>query len=585
MKLSLVYVYQQDDCLLKDLIRTIKKKTGVELIILSHLSKSQFLYNKLLDKSKNVSFHTFPKMPIGFFYNQGINLAKANLVEIVNDPQTAFDDYSKNLQIFKDRTKTCVFFPYKLTKININKRLFFNEEDAWLNYCQFNAKNYFLNKTLLVEHGLFFYNHCHQLAIIDLLIRIKYFKLGIVSNQSLTLTNREDFQKINYFNLGQDLFWLFFKYNKSKRFLLSYLLKIRVSSNIFANYLALLGLIIAYIQRCAFIQTRKFILKIALTWNKLSRQLRLNKCILFPIELAIEPTNYCNSNCPLCPTGSKQLKRAKGYMSFALFKKIIDEGKFFLNRITLWNLGEPFLNSEIYSMIQYAKHYNIRVVSSTNGYAFYTKAAVNQLVESKLDSIIVAADGADEKTFTQYRKGTKYKETLAGLHYLHSEKKRLNTKQPSVELQLILMKQTLGQIKLVKQLAKKLGANFVMKYLSVEMVNDVSDKQKFLPKNPQYSVYKNNGKETVLERKMQNVPCVAWDGMVVNWDGTVNPCIFDYYSNIVLGNLQDATILSLWHSKKFNKLRRDVLTNKQNVAICKHCPINSNYSELCYYND
>jgi len=116
------------------------------------------------------------------------------------------------------------------------------------------------------------------------------------------------------------------------------------------------------------------------------------------------------------------------------------------------------------------------------------------------------------------------------------------------------------------------------------MVNNVENKQKFLPKSLQYSVYKNDGKNICLQKKIQNTPCVAWDGMVINWDGTVNPCIFDYYSNIVLGSIRQDTILNLWHSQKLNELRRHVLKDKKNVTICKHCPINSNYSELCFFD-
>ena len=41
--------------------------------------------------------------------------------------------------------------------------------------------------------------------------------------------------------------------------------------------------------------------------------------------MMIEPTDVCNLKCPLCPSGNGKLKRAKGFMDFSLFKKIIDE--------------------------------------------------------------------------------------------------------------------------------------------------------------------------------------------------------------------------------------------------------------------
>lgn len=578
VQLSLIYIYKSNDYYLENLLNEIQVKTNIELIILSNLSKSKFPYQNLL--GINISFHTFPLVSTGFLYNQGINLASANIIEIINNCQTALEDYLVNRHLLQKKHQACIAYAHKLAKINFKQQLFFIKKYAWQSYLQLSVDNYFLNKELLVANGLFFHEHGDKLAIIDLIIRAQHYELIIA--QSKNSINKQNLVNVNYFQLGKDLFWLFSKYNKSKHFLLSYLWHLDIKDKPF-GYLTLLGIIDAFLKKRIFIKVRQFVTKLAVKWNKLSRRLRLNKCVLFPIELAIEPTNYCNSHCPLCPTGSNQLKRSKGYMTFDLFKKIIDESKFFLNRITLWNLGEPFLNQEIYSMIQYAKRYGIKVVSSTNGYAFYTKSAINKLIESNIDSIIVAADGADKETFSKYRKGVKYHETIVGLQYMRDEKRKLHLKQPTVEFQLILMKQTSEQIKQVKQLAKNLNACFVVKYLNIEMVNS-TNKQKFLPKNSQYHVYKQNGEHFSLQRKMQNTACVAWDGMVINWDGSVNPCIFDYYSDIVLGNVKSNKILSLWHNEKFNQLRQNVLKNKQNVSICKHCPINSDYSEL-YYRD
>ena len=42
---------------------------------------------------------------------------------------------------------------------------------------------------------------------------------------------------------------------------------------------------------------------------------QLNKVISLPPIVQIEPTNFCNLKCPLCPTGSNTSQRPKGFMT------------------------------------------------------------------------------------------------------------------------------------------------------------------------------------------------------------------------------------------------------------------------------
>ena len=57
---------------------------------------------------------------------------------------------------------------------------------------------------------------------------------------------------------------------------------------------------------------------------KVSKKLKLKKPIGLPYTIMIEPTNLCNLQCPLCPTGARTLKRPLGQMEIDTFKKIVD---------------------------------------------------------------------------------------------------------------------------------------------------------------------------------------------------------------------------------------------------------------------
>ncbi len=73
-----------------------------------------------------------------------------------------------------------------------------------------------------------------------------------------------------------------------------------------------------------------------------------------PTHLLIEPTNYCNIRCTLCPV-TEGLNRPRGHMNLNIFKKLIDDVGEYVFLILLWDWGEPFLNHQVYEMIHYAK--------------------------------------------------------------------------------------------------------------------------------------------------------------------------------------------------------------------------------------
>src|SRR3989338_4326631 len=54
----------------------------------------------------------------------------------------------------------------------------------------------------------------------------------------------------------------------------------------------------------------------------LSKYLKLTKVLGKPLTAMIEPTNYCNLKCPLCPTGRGLIQRKKESLKFNDFKKI-----------------------------------------------------------------------------------------------------------------------------------------------------------------------------------------------------------------------------------------------------------------------
>src|SRR5512145_1046993 len=86
-----------------------------------------------------------------------------------------------------------------------------------------------------------------------------------------------------------------------------------------------------------------------------------------PKHIAIDPTNICNLNCPLCP--SKIQNYPKLMMSFDTFVTVLNKLPF-VEKVDLFKWGEPLLHKNIIRFIREATSRNIQVVMHTN-FSFY----------------------------------------------------------------------------------------------------------------------------------------------------------------------------------------------------------------------
>jgi hypothetical protein len=82
-----------------------------------------------------------------------------------------------------------------------------------------------------------------------------------------------------------------------------------------------------------------------------------------PLTLAIESTAKCNLFCPMCERETIYFPPKD--MELALFKRIIDEVKDYLEFAVPYGAGEPLLNPEIYEMLAYCKNVGVPTGIST----------------------------------------------------------------------------------------------------------------------------------------------------------------------------------------------------------------------------
>ncbi len=301
-----------------------------------------------------------------------------------------------------------------------------------------------------------------------------------------------------------------------------------------------------------------------------------------PLSLFIEPTNICNLKCPLCPTGNGSTPKEKGYMKFKDYKKIIDDLGSTAFSVTLWNYGEPSLNKDFFHMIRYAKDAGLKVITSTNGFMFRYPEQVQQLLDSGLDELILAVDGASKESYDKYRINGNFEEFINGIKTLTRLKKEQKRYFPYLSIQFIIMKSNEHEVEEIQKLAKECGVDEVI-LKTVYLWNDPAMAEKYLPTDKKYSRYLTD--QGIACKTPVRPGCDGlWIGININYDGTVVPCCFDTHEKFIFGNAFTVKNFNkdIWNSEKFIAFRKNVWEDKGSVDMCKNCPTNSESQDYAH---
>ena len=289
-----------------------------------------------------------------------------------------------------------------------------------------------------------------------------------------------------------------------------------------------------------------------------------------PPVLSIEPTNLCNLHCLQCPSGKGELKRDRGMMDISLFKKIIDTTKNHLIYLLLYFQGEPMLNRNIISMIEYVRRFKIYVVMNTNGHYIKTDNDAKNLINSGLNGIIFSIDGATEESYKVYRAGGNFNTVLDGIRRLIETKQKMKSKSPKVYLQFIVMKHNQSEIEQIKRLGKSLNVDKV--FLKSVQIYDENDYTNLLPSMEKFRRYNKINGSLVLKKETKNHCRRVLFSSVVTWDGKVLPCCFDKDARFSLGRIDNSySFNDIWNSKKSVEFRKKVFTERDSIFICRNC--------------
>src|SRR5687767_6648685 len=253
-----------------------------------------------------------------------------------------------------------------------------------------------------------------------------------------------------------------------------------------------------------------------------------------PLTLAIESTAKCNLFCPMCPR--ENIYFPPRDMDLRVFKKIIDEGKDFLEFAVPYGVGEPLLNPEIFDMISYCKEMRVPTGISTNA-TVLTDEASRKLIQAGLDYIIFAFDGATKETYETYRKGAQFEKVRENILTFLKVKKELKSRIFCI-VQMVRLKENQKEIPELLRMWRLDGIDEV-RIKKDEVHNDGSA----IPGDNE-------------ARPPMRHPCyLLWRGpMYIHYDGTVFPCCYIYPDQPV-GNVKKSGLAQIWNSEEMVKIR------------------------------
>lgn len=287
-----------------------------------------------------------------------------------------------------------------------------------------------------------------------------------------------------------------------------------------------------------------------------------------PVAMEIEPTTSCNLRCPQCTSGLRSFTRNTGMLTFELFQKIIDEVHHDLVWLVLYFQGEPFLNKEVLSFVQYASSKNIYTATSSNGH-YFTDDLAKATVESGLSRLIISIDGTTQETYAKYRVGGNLQKVLDGTERILYWKKKLNKKTPHVIWQFIAFKHNEHEVETFRQLAKTMNVDEVG--VKTAQIYDYQTANEWIPESAQLARYTKTEKGYQLKNGMLNKCWRMWRSSVITWNGLVVPCCFDKDATHQFGDIQVQSFNNIWRSAQYQQFRNALLRSRSEIDICTNC--------------
>jgi MoaA/NifB/PqqE/SkfB family radical SAM enzyme len=297
-----------------------------------------------------------------------------------------------------------------------------------------------------------------------------------------------------------------------------------------------------------------------------------------PIKLILEPSNLCNLECPLCPTGRGVSDRQVNILDFDVFREAVDPLAKWLYEAYFYNWGEPMLNRDLFRMVAYLSERRVRTVVSTN-LTLADSEQISRMIESRLDTLVISLDGTTQDVYSRYRRKGDFEDVRDSIREVISIRDSNKSAFPRVVWQFVVFSFNQHQIDEAIEMAKTLGVD------QIRFVPCFPEMEQMTTASPQIKLKQLDGyQSTVVQYQLyhdsrpkgprSHWPCnYLWAQFVLRSDGGVAPCCASYYIKDDFGSVKGFLPLAIWNNDAYQRARRAVRTRGKHPGglICDQC--------------
>jgi MoaA/NifB/PqqE/SkfB family radical SAM enzyme len=319
--------------------------------------------------------------------------------------------------------------------------------------------------------------------------------------------------------------------------------------------------------------------------NMMEIKFKKTRLISKPVELIIEPTLQCNSNCVMCNRNfnRKGDKEAKGFLTWDIFNKISPFFKYAEN-VLFSGFGEPLLHPECVGMISRIKKYNIFVYFFTNAILLSNEFS-RKFTDIGIDMICISIGGATRETHMKIRGIDAFETVVNNIRTLTEYKKKTKKTKPLISFNIVAMNSILPELEALLDLAKEIGVEHIAmpnlvvqgKEMGKESIWHSLENAKTAFKKARVLAAKYNIEFNAPWLGIKNMDCKSiFNKMIVTYDGKILSCAMERF---IIGDLQKHDISHIWNSDAMIKLRKDYY--KLGLEkLCSNCSCWDNRPEI-----
>ncbi len=276
-----------------------------------------------------------------------------------------------------------------------------------------------------------------------------------------------------------------------------------------------------------------------------------------PYLFRADPTTRCTLGCPYCwrsqkpPLPPVDLSPETFAASFAPFASTC-------LLVGFQMFGEPTLNPALPQMIEHAHRTGAATYVSTN-LQMPQHETIDRLLDSGLDLLTVAVDGANEATYRRMKPGGDFALLNDNLQYLF-DRRRQTKADTHIGIQVLVTAFNEPELPAIGALARKLGVD----YFDLKPTALLPDSS-WLPRDKRYRF------DTYRKR---NAACAfPWTNITLLADGNFFPCCA-HPGQFHLGALGDLNAGEFFNSPPLQDIRRQIKTG-QLTGLCAGCELNN----------